>query len=362
MPEGLNAGGQPRVLMTTDAVGGVWRYTLDLAAGFAERGVPTLLAVLGPEPSQSQRAEAAAARLRLVQTGLPLDWTAEGPADLAHATAGLIRLAAEAGAASVHLHAPALVGQGQEHGPWPAPVVAVAHSCVATWWQAVRGGPMPPDFRWRTAAAAEGLRRAAAVIAPSAAHAAALQQAYGPVPVRVVHNGAPFRQRENKQRPRAILTAGRLWDEGKGVAALDRVAPHVGAPVRAAGPINGPNGEAISLPNLDLLGTLDLAGMAGAFARASVFCSMARYEPFGLAVLEAARAGMRLVLSDIPSFRELWDGAATLVANEAALLPALRAALDQPGDGGAQERAARYTIDAMVRATLDTHRSVGACV
>jgi glycosyltransferase involved in cell wall biosynthesis len=34
------------------------------------------------------------------------------------------------------------------------------------------------------------------------------------------------------------------------------------------------------------------------------------YEPFGLAVAEAARAARPLVLSDIPTFRELWGDAA----------------------------------------------------
>jgi len=358
VPDGIAGGGKPGVLMTTDAVGGVWRYTLDLAAGFAQRGVPAVLAVLGPPASPSQRAEAAAFGLPLVETGLPLDWTAESPAELAYATAGLIRLAAEAGATGAHLHAPALVGEGD----WPQPVVTVAHSCVATWWQAVQGGSMPDDFSWRTAATRAGLHAAAAVIAPSAAHAAALQQAYGPVPVRVVHNGTRAPTQTAGRRRRAVLTAGRLWDAGKRVAALDRVAPRLGAPIRAAGPVAGPNGDLVLLPNLDLLGTLDQAGMAGAFAGASVFCSMAHYEPFGLAVLEAAGAGMRLVLSDIPSFRELWAGAATLVPDETALLPALQAALDRPGDGGAQARAARYTIGAMVDATLAIHRSVGARV
>jgi len=38
--------------------------------------------------------------------------------------------------------------------------------------------------------------------------------------------------------------------------------------------------------------------------------SPALYEPFGLSVLEAASAGCALLLSDIPTFRELWDGAA----------------------------------------------------
>jgi len=47
---------------------------------------------------------------------------------------------------------------------------------------------------------------------------------------------------------------------------------------------------------------------------ASIFCSPSLYEPFGLAVLEAAMSGAALVLSDIPSFRELWDGAAVFVS------------------------------------------------
>jgi len=37
--------------MTADAVGGVWGFALDLAAGLAARGVRTDLAVLGPGPS-----------------------------------------------------------------------------------------------------------------------------------------------------------------------------------------------------------------------------------------------------------------------------------------------------------------------
>ena len=47
--------------------------------------------------------------------------------------------------------------------------------------------------------------------------------------------------------------------------------------------------------------------------RASVFAHPARYEPFGLAPLEAARAGCALVLGDIPSLRENWDAAALFV-------------------------------------------------
>ncbi len=376
MPDGLIRA-QPGLLMTTDAVGGVWRYSLDLGAGFVARGVPTTLAVLGPAPSERQREAARQAGLLLIDTGLPLDWTAADEAALAVSTAALRRMAARA--AAVHLHAPALVGSER----WPAPVVAVAHSCVGTWWRAVRGGELPEDFRWRTAATAAGLHAADALIAPSAAHAAALRAVYGPLPVHVVRNGrarepSPSGRglgeglsasshphpdslpRGEGERKRLILTAGRLWDEAKNAAALDRVAPALDAPIRAAGPVRGPNGAAIDLPNLELLGELDAMGRA--YADASVFASMALYEPFGLAVLEAAQAGMRLVLSDIPSFRELWDDAAIFVGSERELRPALQHALDASGDGGAQVRAARYTVDAMVEGTLAVHRTVRALV
>jgi glycosyltransferase involved in cell wall biosynthesis len=45
-------------------------------------------------------------------------------------------------------------------------------------------------------------------------------------------------------------------------------------------------------------------------ASAGIFVSPSLYEPFGLAALEAARSATPLVLSDIATYRELWDGAA----------------------------------------------------
>ncbi len=356
MPEGLTTTDRRGILMTTDAVGGVWRYTLDLARGAIGRGVPVTLAVLGPAPDANQRAQARG--LNIVSTGLALDWTAESRVTLAASTEALRALAARIGAASIHLHAPALAGVAA----WGLPVVAVAHSCVATWWQAVRGGDLPDDFRWRSNATQAGLAIADAVIAPTKAHAEATRAVYGPLDIDIVRNGAaPPPAVPGIAREPAILTAGRLWDEAKNAAALDRIAPELEVPVRAAGPVAGPNGVAIDLPNLDLLGQLDPAGMARAYAGASVYASLGRYEPFGLSVLEAALAGLALVLSDIPSFRELWEGAAIFVPPDDTPLPALRKALAQ-APGSAQARARRYTLAAMVDGTLAVHRRVGALV
>ena len=58
------------------------------------------------------------------------------------------------------------------------------------------------------------------------------------------------------------------------------------------------------------------------------------YEPFGLAALEAASAGAPLVLADIPTYRELWDGAALFFSPKepGALAEAVnRLAADEPG-------------------------------
>jgi glycosyltransferase involved in cell wall biosynthesis len=61
------------------------------------------------------------------------------------------------------------------------------------------------------------------------------------------------------------------------------------------------------------LGRLDAPTMAGFYARAAVFALPARYEPFGLSILEAALGGCALMLGDIDSLRENWDGAAAFV-------------------------------------------------
>ncbi len=227
----------------------------------------------------------------------------------------------------------------------------MAHSCLATWFEAVRGGPVPDDYAWRAAATAEGLRRADAIAAPTAAFAAAISRAHGVSGVSVVHNGRTALPNSPGPRSRAVLTAGRLWDDGKGTSLLDRMAPRLSAPIRAAGPVSGPGTQA-HLPHLHLLGTLDEPALAAAYAGATVFASAARYEPFGLAVLEAAQAGMALVLSDIPTFRELWDGAATFVPakDDAAWLAALEAAR-RPYAAVPADARGRYTAASMVEGT-----------
>jgi glycosyltransferase involved in cell wall biosynthesis len=353
-------------MLTTDAVGGVWTYSLAIAEGFSRLGHQCTLAVLGPAPSGAQRLQAAAIPgLWLIQTGLALEWTAADEASLASAAATLEKIAEMAGAETVHLHTPVLAAF-----PWRAGLVAVAHSCAGTWWDAVCGGPPPADFAWRMALMRRGLLAADIVIAPSAAFAAALRRVYGTVPpIRVVHNGAPPASAPlaSARRRRRVLTAGRLWDRGKNMCLLDSVASLGAIAIDAAGPTAGPDGSTLALPHLNLLGTLSSAELQAACRSAAVFAAPARYEPFGLAVLEAAQQMTPLVLADIPTFRELWDGAAIFLSPDDpdAWKSCLRALLQTPAERDrlgrcAWLRAQTYSGDTMVAQTAAWHRLVQA--
>jgi glycogen(starch) synthase len=364
VPAGVRSGAVLRVLMTADGVGGVWQYALELARGFAAGGIQTVLVVLGPPLRDGQAEQARSiANLRLVETDLPLEWTARSPEEVRRAGRTLAQLALDCRADLVHLNAPALA-DGTE---FRVPLVVVAHSCLASWWASVRGGPMPEDFVWRTRCMASGLRAADAVIAPSRSFAEALGAVYGPgLDVRVVHNGRAIAVETGAiGKARYVLTAGRLWDDGKNAGMLDRVAAHLNVPVFAAGPAAGPLGQTARYQHLHMLGSLGEAEIAKWYGAAPIFASTARYEPFGLSVLEAARAGAALVLSDIPSFRELWQGAARFVAldDDGALLETLRRLLARPAElrglaEAARRRAASYSARAMVAATLQVYRSL----
>ncbi|WP_158801829.1 MULTISPECIES: glycosyltransferase [unclassified Acidisoma] len=358
-----------RILLTTDALGGAWNYSLGLARSLARRRVMVDLAVLGPAPSPAQsEAATQVTGLALHVTDLPLDWTAPNVATVARASAALAELAQAVNADTAQLHTPALVG----HGEWPVPVVAVVHACVGTWWAALHGGPIPPDLAWRAGLVAAGLRRAGAIVAPSQAFADALHKVYGDSHmITVVHTGRMpagqlVRDHHLPQPERhGVLAAGRLWDPAKNMALLEDVAGRLDFSLRAAGPLTGPGGEIVPLHHLRPLGVLDDRAMALAMDEARIFASPARYEPFGLSVLEAAQAGLPLVLSDIPTFRELWDGAAIflLPTDTVAWTEALRDLHDdlklcrQLGRK-ARTRANLYGAERQERAMWDLHSAL----
>jgi glycosyltransferase involved in cell wall biosynthesis len=353
-----------RLLMSVDAVGGVWTYALDLAAGLAERGVTTVLAVLGPPPDAAQCAAAAdIPGLRLMVLDQPLEWLAGSAAEIEASGIALAALAREVGADIVHLNTPAPAASVR----FGVPLRIACHSCLATWWRTMQEAPMPADFGWRTELVARAYRSADLLVAPTAWFAAATRTTYDlPAAPLVVYNGRrPVLPREAAPLAPIAFTAGRLWDEGKAAQTLDSAAALLRFPLVAAGPVEGPNGARVDLHHMQPVGRLSAAAIAAILAMQPIFISAARYEPFGLAVLEAAQAGCALVLSDTLGFRELWDGVAVFVPPDdaggfAAAITSLandrerRAALGV----AARERAYRYSLDRQVEGMLAAYEQV----
>jgi glycosyltransferase involved in cell wall biosynthesis len=116
---------------------------------------------------------------------------------------------------------------------------------------------------------------------------------------------------------------------------------------------------------VEALGALDAREVMSWLSRAAVFAEPARYEPFGLAALEAASSGCALVLGDIPSLREVWGEAATFVSpNDAGgLARVVNRLLDDPvlrreAAARAFGVAARYAPATMASAYLDAYRQL----
>jgi glycosyltransferase involved in cell wall biosynthesis len=359
-----------RIVMTTDAVGGVWQYSLELAGALAGLGHRVTLAALGPAPSADQRAQAIGmAGVCLIETGLALDWLAGGADPVEQAGKAVAALIRSERADLFHCNMPTLAAAAR----FDVPVVAVTHGCVATWWEAARPELLAQEFHWHREMMRGGLAAADAVVAPSASYAETIRRMYDPpAQVSVVNNGrATVAGQGDGPLLAAALTIGRQWDPVKNACLLDTVAGELEVPFYAAGATRAPHGESVELANLHCLGQLDSAEVAGWLSRRPVFVSAATFEPFGLAVLEAAGAGCPLVLSDIPTFRELWDGAA-LFANPRdadtfqqaiALLLADPAKARSLGDAAAA-RAAGFTpaataagMEAIYHGVLARHRA-----
>jgi glycosyltransferase involved in cell wall biosynthesis len=314
--------------MTADAVGGVWSYAMDLSAALAAHDVQVTIAVLGPPPTEAQAA-AARRNVTLVTYPCKLEWMDDPWDDVAASGKWLLDLEAQVRPDAVHLN-----GYCHAHLPWRAPVLVVAHSCVCSWWRAVHGVDGPAALERYRRDVAAGLARAHMVVAPTAAMLAALEREYDVLPsTRVIPNGRlpvpssqwpgpSFLETGNRKLETAsghlkqpfVFTAGRIWDEAKNIASVCAVAGCISWPLYVAGDAREPGGRQTDIGYARYLGRLEPADMDSWYARASIYALPARYEPFGLSVLEAASAGCALVLGDIRSLRENWSGAAMFVA------------------------------------------------
>ena len=299
-----------KILMTTDTLGGVWQYSLELVEALSAHDVGVSLATMGAPLSRRQRAAVVSLpNVTVHESSYKLEWMDEPWADLRMAGKWLLGLETLLRPNVVHLNS-------YVHAAlrWKAPKLVVAHSCVYSWFAAVRHQKPPMHWHRYRKLVSEGLRRADAVTAPTGAMLSAVMKHYGPLPVgKKIYNARKPQDYNPEKKESFVLTAGRLWDEAKNISALERIAPRLKWPVYAAGDAAHPNGGTAAFNSLCVLGMLDDKELARWMSRSSLYALPARYEPFGLSALEAALSGCALVLGDIPSLREIWDDAALFV-------------------------------------------------
>jgi glycosyltransferase involved in cell wall biosynthesis len=198
------------------------------------------------------------------------------------------------------------------------PKVVVAHSDVLSWWSAVHGydPPSSPWLDWYRDVVAQGLRSADVVVTPSRWMLDTLHRFYKlPSRCSVIYNGrseAFFRACDRKSV--CVLSVGRIWDEGKQIRLLMERDHKV--PVRIAGSVHHPGKGSSDCSVLTLTSNFEFCGeqdeeqLRELYADSATYAATSRYEPFGLAPVEAALSRCALVVNDIPVFRELWEDAA----------------------------------------------------
>ncbi len=297
------------ILMTADTVGGVWTYALELATALGKFGIDVSCATMGAPLDHEQCAVVDEIKnLEIYESSFKLEWMQDPWKEVDLASGWLLELEQNLQPDIVHLN-------GYAHGalPWHAPTLVVGHSCVLSWWLAVRGEPAPGLWSRYKERVTRGLHAANAIAAPSHAMAVMLNEHYGPFEVHVIPNGRDTSVFVPLKKEPFVVTVGRVWDEGKNIGMLGHVAPQLTWPVYVAGERRHPDGGEAEQANMEYLGPLPVSDLADWLGRAAIYALPARYEPFGLSVLEAGMSGCALVLGDIPSLRENWDDAAVFV-------------------------------------------------
>ena len=316
------------ILITADTVGGVWNYTQELVTGLARRGIRVTLVSFGGIPSAAQSAWLEGlAGVAYFPTAFRLEWMKDADRDLGESTRYLHNVIRESKPDLLHLNQFC-------YGALDVtlPKIVVAHSDVMSWNQAVHG--VQPDGRWAEwyrGLVAEGLAGTSLLVAPSRWMLQSIESCYGGQRnSQVIYNGrTPERFNPLVSKQNYAASAGRLWDEGKQsrllmelgspplpvlVAGATALADE-SAPASQVGPEQhrGESGSApvaASMPGVQFMGELSEGRMRELLSRAAIYIATSKYEPFGLAPLEAALSRCAIVANDIASLREVWEDAA----------------------------------------------------
>jgi glycogen synthase len=303
------------VLVTADTIGGVWTYIRELVTGLANVGVRVTLVSFGEIPAPRQTAWMD--RLSGVDfrpTGFRLEWMQDAEHDIQVSSEYLASIVREVRPDILHLNQYCYGSLDVD-----VPRIVVAHSDVVSWWVAVHGDE-PGESRWINwyrGVVTRGLAVAHAVVAPSHWMLNAVCGYYGrPTNATVIYNGRnPNAFNPHITKEEYVVSVGRLWDGGKQVSLLRDIESPL--PVYVAGsedhpesPTRGVKRRAHRAKSLHFKGTQDEAQLRHLYSRASIYAATSRYEPFGLAPLEAALSRCAILANDIASFREIWGNVA----------------------------------------------------
>ena len=346
------------ILMSADCIGGVWTYALELIRALDAYDVRFVLATFGRKLSPAQAREAATLpNVELCQSTFKLEWMEDPWDDIARAGDWLMNLQEHFQPDLVHLNHYAHCNLN-----WNVPVLVVGHSCVLSWWSAVKGEDAPTSWDRYAQIVSEGLSAADVVAAPSEFMLSELYRFYGPFRRSVViPNGRSFPRVRRVWKQPFIFASGRLWDAAKNVQALCDIAPQLPWPVYIAGEA----ADGVCEEHVVRVGQLSSPEMLDYLSRASIYALPARYEPFGLSVLEAALAGCALVLGDVPSLRQIWDGAALFVPpnNHAELQQSIIRLIEDENlrtglAAAAHQRAGYYTSERLAANYMKVYQSL----
>lgn len=349
--------------MTTDTVGGVWQYSMQLCKALQKYDITVHLAAMGGLPSAAQLKEAGELEnLNLYTSDFKLEWMDDPWGDIVEARQWLQELCTAVQPDLIQFNNYIWLNENQD-----CPILTVFHSCVLTWWKGVKDKNAPAEWDRYADHVKKALDSSDVVVFPTEAIMEQAVSVYGKRATdRMIYNAREKGLFGSRPKENMILCSGRLWDEAKNITALTAIAEALPWPVYVAGgEIAFAKAETEMSKNIKFLGRLSTKELREWMQRAQIYVNPAKYEPFGLAVLEAAHAGCALVLNDINTLRELWDGDALFFDAEkpnelqTTLLdlitkPDLLAELQEK----ATRKAETYTVETMGKAYYDCYQEM----
>lgn len=355
-----------RVLLTTDTVGGVWTFTRELILELIRRRHSVHLVAFGRDPSPEQAdllmklRELYPDTFGYTASDIPLEWMQTNERAYPDGAA-LLEDVLRSTSPDLILTSQFCFGRLET----PVPRIVVAHSDVLSWARACRPSALEqtPWLDRYICMVQAGLLEAAAVIAPTEWMGQALSDGFSlPTGYVAIPNGTrtPVAEQPTRERQLQVITAGRMWDEAKGLDTFQSVP--LPMPVLVAGDDNlerSPDRNSA----LQMLGHLKAPDLYRHFRESAIYLCASRYEPFGLAPLEAALCGCAVVARDLPSLREVWGDGALYFDDPQSMSAVLQRLADNPrvlaqAQRAAQSRAEQFTPERMTDAYLDLFHAV----